>query len=120
MSRVVKPLKEMGAQIWGRKANSLAPLAVSGESLQPIHYYSPVASAQVKSCLLLAGLLTEGKTTITEPALSRDHSERMLRAFGANIEVDGETNSDFNWTNGDCTGGYQFGGFLVGSGSNRA
>jgi len=92
MSRVVKPLKEMGAQIWGRKANSLAPLAVSGESLQPIHYYSPVASAQVKSCLLLAGLLTEGKTTITEPALSRDHSERMLRAFGANIEVDGETN----------------------------
>lgn len=93
MSRVVKPLKEMGAQIWGRKANSLAPLAVSGESLQPIHYYSPVASAQVKSCLLLAGLLTEGKTTITEPALSRDHSERMLRAFGANIEVDGETNS---------------------------
>ncbi|MCZ8119375.1 MAG: 3-phosphoshikimate 1-carboxyvinyltransferase [Microcystis sp. LE18-22.4A] len=93
MSRVVKPLKEMGAQIWGRKAHSLAPLAVSGESLQPIHYYSPVASAQVKSCLLLAGLLTEGKTTITEPALSRDHSERMLRAFGANIEVDGETNS---------------------------
>ncbi|MCA2709672.1 MAG: 3-phosphoshikimate 1-carboxyvinyltransferase [Microcystis sp. M015S2] len=93
MSRVVKPLKEMGAQIWGRKANSLAPLAVSGQSLQPIHYYSPVASAQVKSCLLLAGLLTEGKTTITEPALSRDHSERMLRAFGANIEVDGETNS---------------------------
>lgn len=93
MSRVVKPLKEMGAQIWGRKANSLAPLAVSGESVQPIHYYSPVASAQVKSCLLLAGLLTEGKTTITEPALSRDHSERMLRAFGANIEVDGETNS---------------------------
>jgi 3-phosphoshikimate 1-carboxyvinyltransferase len=90
---VVKPLKEMGAQIWGRKANSLAPLAVSGECLQPIHYYSPVASAQVKSCLLLAGLLTEGKTTITEPALSRDHSERMLRAFGANIEVDGETNS---------------------------
>jgi 3-phosphoshikimate 1-carboxyvinyltransferase len=93
MSRVVKPLREMGAQIWGRKANSLAPLAVSGQSLQPIHYYSPVASAQVKSCLLLAGLLTEGKTTITEPALSRDHSERMLRAFGANIEVDGETNS---------------------------
>ncbi|GAL95354.1 3-phosphoshikimate 1-carboxyvinyltransferase [Microcystis aeruginosa] len=93
MSRVVKPLKEMGAQIWGRKANSLAPLAVSGQSLQPIHYHSPVASAQVKSCLLLAGLLTEGKTTITEPALSRDHSERMLRAFGANIEVDGETNS---------------------------
>lgn len=93
MSRVVQPLREMGAQIWGRKANSLAPLAVSGQSLQPIHYYSPVASAQVKSCLLLAGLLTEGKTTVTEPALSRDHSERMLRAFGANIEVDADTHS---------------------------
>jgi 3-phosphoshikimate 1-carboxyvinyltransferase len=93
MSRVVKPLREMGAQIWGRKAHSLAPLAVSGQSLQPIHYHSPVASAQVKSCILLAGLLTEGKTTITEPALSRDHSERMLRAFGANIDVDGDTNS---------------------------
>jgi 3-phosphoshikimate 1-carboxyvinyltransferase len=93
MSRVVQPLREMGAQIWGRKANSLAPLAVSGQSLQPIHYHSPVASAQVKSCLLLAGLLTEGKTTITEPALSRDHSERMLRAFGANIEVDADTHS---------------------------
>jgi 3-phosphoshikimate 1-carboxyvinyltransferase len=93
MSRVVKPLREMGAQIWGRKVHSLAPLAISGQSLQPIYYHSPVASAQVKSCILLAGLLTEGKTTITEPALSRDHSERMLRAFGANIEVDGETNS---------------------------
>ncbi|GAB1537704.1 hypothetical protein NUACC21_03550 [Scytonema sp. NUACC21] len=93
MSRVVKPLQEMGAQIWGRKGNSLAPLAVQGTSLKPIHYNSPIASAQVKSCILLAALMTEGQTTVTEPALSRDHSERMLRAFGAELTVDPETNS---------------------------
>jgi 3-phosphoshikimate 1-carboxyvinyltransferase len=93
MSRVVKPLTEMGAQIWGRKGNSLAPLAVRGQALQPIHYHSPIASAQVKSAILLAGLMTYGRTTVTEPAQSRDHSERMLRAFGAQIDVDPETNS---------------------------
>jgi 3-phosphoshikimate 1-carboxyvinyltransferase len=93
MSRVVKPLVEMGAQIWGRKGNALAPLAVRGQTLTPIHYHSPIASAQVKSAILLAGLMVEGRTTVTEPALSRDHSERMLRAFGAQIEVDPETNS---------------------------
>jgi len=91
MSRVVKPLQQMGAQIWGRKGNSLAPLAVQGQRLKPTHYQSPIASAQVKSCVLLAGLMTEGDTTVTEPALSRDHSERMLRAFGANLTVDPET-----------------------------
>lgn len=93
MSRVVKPLQQMGAQIWGRKNNSLAPLAVAGVALKPIHYHSPIASAQVKSCVLLAGLMTEGETTVTEPALSRDHSERMLRAFGAKLSVDPDTNS---------------------------
>lgn len=93
MSRVVKPLQQMGAQIWGRQNNSLAPLAVSGQILKPIHYHSPIASAQVKSCILLAGLSTEGKTTVSEPALSRDHSERMLKAFGANLEIDPQTNS---------------------------
>ncbi|GAP94048.1 3-phosphoshikimate 1-carboxyvinyltransferase [Leptolyngbya sp. NIES-2104] len=93
MSRVVKPLQQMGAQIWGRKQNSLAPLAIQGQALKPIHYQSPIASAQVKSCILLAGLMTEGQTTVTEPALSRDHSERMLRAFGADLTVDPETNS---------------------------
>ncbi|BAY94408.1 MULTISPECIES: 3-phosphoshikimate 1-carboxyvinyltransferase [unclassified Tolypothrix] len=93
MSRVVQPLQQMGAQIWGRKGNSLAPLAIAGQALKPIHYHSPIASAQVKSCILLAGLATEGKTTVTEPALSRDHSERMLRAFGAELSVDPETNS---------------------------
>src|SRR6476469_4422579 len=93
MSRVVKPLQQMGAQIWGRQGGSLAPLAVQGQALKPTHYQSPIASAQVKSCILLAGLMTEGQTTVTEPALSRDHSERMLRAFGAELSVDPETKS---------------------------
>jgi len=93
MSRVVKPLQQMGAAIWGRQESSLAPLAIQGQNLNPIHYNSPIASAQVKSCILLAGLMTEGKTTVTEPALSRDHSERMLQAFGAELSVDPETNS---------------------------
>ncbi|MCT7974974.1 3-phosphoshikimate 1-carboxyvinyltransferase [Laspinema olomoucense] len=93
MSRVVKPLQQMGAQIWGRNGNSLAPLAVQGQSLRPIHYHSPIASAQVKSCILLAALMAQGTTTITEPAVSRDHSERMLKAFGAEITTDPDTKS---------------------------
>ena len=93
MSRVVNPLRQMGGEIWGRKDGALAPLAVRGQALRPMHYQSPIASAQVKSCILLAGLLTEGETTVTEPALSRDHSERMLRAFGARLTVDPETYS---------------------------
>lgn len=93
MSRVVKPLQQMGASIWGRKNHSLAPLAIKGDQLQSIHYHSPIASAQVKSSILLAGLLTEGKTTVTEPAISRDHSERMLKAFGAELTVDPEVKS---------------------------
>lgn len=93
MSRVVKPLSQMGASIWGRNNNSLAPLAVRGRQLKPTHYHSPIASAQVKSCVLLAGLMVDGQTTVTEPALSRDHSERMLRAFGATLDIDRQTNS---------------------------
>ena len=93
MSRVIKPLQKMGAQIWGRQNGSLAPLAIQGQTLQPIHYHSPMASAQVKSCILLAGLMAQGQTTVSEPALSRDHSERMLQAFGAELSSDPETNS---------------------------
>ncbi len=93
MSRVVKPLQQMGAQIWGRQGGSLAPLAIQGQTLQPIHYQSPIASAQVKSCILLAGLMADGQTTVTEPALSRDHGERMLQAFGAEININPETHS---------------------------
>ena len=93
MSRVVKPLQQMGAKIWGRQDGSLAPLAIQGQTLQPIHYHSPIASAQVKSCILLAGLMAEGETAVTEPTLSRDHSERMLQAFGAELRRDLETHS---------------------------
>lgn len=88
MGRVITPLRQMGATIWGRKNHTLAPLAVQGQTLKPTHYQSPIASAQVKSCVLLAGLLTDGDTTVTEPNLSRDHSERMLQAFGATLTVD--------------------------------
>lgn len=93
MKRVIAPLTEMGATIAGKADNTLAPLGVSGQQLQPFHYHSPIASAQVKSCLLLAGLSVQGDTTVTEPSLSRDHSERMLKAFGANLSIDSATNS---------------------------
>ena len=87
MDRAINPLSQMGANIWGRMGNRLAPLAVRGQALKPIQYRSPVASAQVKSCILLAGLMTEGATTVIEPSLSRDHSERMLSAFGADLTI---------------------------------
>ncbi len=93
MSRVVNPLRQMGASIWGRDRGEKAPLAIAGQNLLPMHYNSPVASAQVKSCLLLAGLMTNGETIVTEPERSRDHSERMLAAFGADLSVDIRTNT---------------------------
>lgn len=85
MKRVLTPLSAMGARIWGRNNGERAPLAIQGGSLTPISYASPVASAQVKSAVLLAGLSVEGETTVTEPHLSRDHSERMLTCFGADV-----------------------------------
>lgn len=89
MSRIVEPLTRMGAQIFGRGENSLAPLAFRGGSLKGIQYALPVASAQVKSSLLIAGLYAEGQTAILQPAASRDHTERMLRSMGADVEVQG-------------------------------
>jgi 3-phosphoshikimate 1-carboxyvinyltransferase len=85
MRRVAGPLAEMGARIAGRQDGNLAPLAIAGQSLHGTTIHTPVASAQVKSALLLAGLTAAGPTTVIEPALSRDHSERMLRAFGAEL-----------------------------------
>ncbi|MGW8312114.1 MAG: 3-phosphoshikimate 1-carboxyvinyltransferase [Desulfuromonadales bacterium] len=85
MKRVVTPLVAMGARIWGRDGGEKAPLAIRGGGLKPITYRSPVASAQVKSAVLLAGLTVEGETSVTEPHLSRDHSERMLSYFGADL-----------------------------------
>ncbi|OIQ60700.1 3-phosphoshikimate 1-carboxyvinyltransferase 1 [Moorella thermoacetica] len=89
MGRVTGPLRSMGAAIWGRQNGELAPLSVRGGKLEPLAYTLPVASAQVKSALLLAGLFTPGETVITEPCRSRDHSERMLRAAGADLRVEG-------------------------------
>jgi 3-phosphoshikimate 1-carboxyvinyltransferase len=89
MGRIVKPLREMGAKIAGRKGGEFAPLAITGSRLHGIAYDSPVASAQVKSCLLLAGLYAEGTTHITEPRRSRDHTERMFRYFGIPLREDG-------------------------------
>ncbi|WP_028951907.1 3-phosphoshikimate 1-carboxyvinyltransferase [Synechococcus sp. CC9616] len=90
MGRVSQPLASMGADVRGRQGGSLAPLAVMGCRLKGTVIGTPVASAQVKSALLLAALTAEGATNVIEPARSRDHSERMLRAFGADLEVDGE------------------------------
>jgi 3-phosphoshikimate 1-carboxyvinyltransferase len=89
MLRVGGPLAEMGAVIHGRKGGHFAPLAVLGQPLRGTTIRTPVASAQVKSAILLAALTAAGPTTVIEPAQSRDHSERMLGAFGAQLEVGG-------------------------------
>lgn len=83
MKRVVEPLSRMGARILGRNKGSLAPLAISGGTLNAIGYESPVSSAQIKSAIMLAGLYADGETSVREPSLSRDHSERMFSLFGA-------------------------------------
>ncbi len=87
MRRVVDPLRRMGAEIGGRQDGNLAPLVVFGRRLKGISYALPVASAQVKSALLLAGLLADGRTVLTEPLPSRDHTERMFHGMGIPLEV---------------------------------
>lgn len=89
MDRVARPLRQMGARIDGRKNGSFTPISIRGGGLKGIEYSSPVASAQVKSSILLAGLHAEGMTTVIEPQSSRDHTERMLKAFGCEVEIDG-------------------------------
>jgi len=91
MRRVIGPLRQMGAKIDGRKDGEYTPLSIRGGGLQGISYQSPVASAQVKSAILLAGLQAKGVTSVTEPQLSRDHTERMLQAFGVKVVRDGLT-----------------------------
>ena len=89
MERVAKPLRLMGARV-DTQEGGRPPLRVTGGALQGIHYDLPMASAQVKSCLLLAGLYAEGETSVTEPAPTRDHTERMLAGFGYPVERRGE------------------------------
>jgi len=87
MRRVVEPLRLMGADIWGRKDGQFAPLSVRGNKLNPLHYTLPVASAQVKTALLLAGLYTTGETVIKEPLPTRNHTEKMLEIMRADLEI---------------------------------
>ena len=89
MKRIITPLTEMGAII--NSNNGCAPLEIIGSPLKGIDYISPVASAQIKSCVLLAGLYAENPTSVTEPSLSRNHTELMLKAFGADISTEGFT-----------------------------
>ena len=86
MKRIMAPLTSMGANIRSIRGNDCAPLLIHGQKLRGIHYASPIASAQVKSCVLLAGLYADTKTCVTEPYLSRNHTELMLSYFGAKVE----------------------------------
>ncbi len=87
MKRVVEPLRLMGANIWGREDGHFTPLSIKGSQLNPFQYTLPVASAQVKSALLLAGLYAKGETVIKEPLSTRDHTERMLEIMQADIKI---------------------------------
>ena len=91
MARIVQPLRRMGAEVMGRGGDSLAPLTIRGGELRGIEYDMPVASAQVKSSLIIASLFANGETALHQPALSRDHTERMLEAMGATLIEDGLT-----------------------------
>ncbi|MDD6193754.1 MAG: 3-phosphoshikimate 1-carboxyvinyltransferase [Lachnospiraceae bacterium] len=93
MKRIITPLSMMGADIKSLRGNDCAPLQINGGHLHPIHYDSPVASAQVKSAVLLAGLYCDGVTSVTEPVLSRNHTELMLSGFGAEVTSQGTTAS---------------------------
>lgn len=91
MKRIIDPLSRMGASIKSLHDNGCAPLQITGKPLHGIHYHSAVASAQVKSAILLAGLYADSTTQVTEPYISRDHSEIMLRHFGASVKTEGTT-----------------------------
>jgi 3-phosphoshikimate 1-carboxyvinyltransferase len=106
MGRVVSPLRQMGADIRARQDN-FAPLEIRGVRLHAIHYKTPMASAQVKSAVLLAGLFAEGATSVTEPARTRDHTELALEEFGVAIETHGKTIRIEGLGNGDGTGKLQ-------------
>lgn len=91
MKRIMTPLEMMGADIKSELENGCAPLLINGRKLKGIHYDSPVASAQVKSAILFAGLYADGETSVTEPAVSRNHTELMFDAYGVDVNVEGKT-----------------------------
>ena len=130
MGRVAEPLRQMGATILGRDGGRLAPLTIRGGNLRGIDYAMPVASAQVKSAILLAGLFAEGETVVHEPGPSRDHTERMLAGFevevkveaegrGAAVRLTGRTETDRR-RRVDDTGRLLFRGVSAGRGGHRA
>ncbi|MBI3540487.1 MAG: 3-phosphoshikimate 1-carboxyvinyltransferase [Candidatus Eisenbacteria bacterium] len=86
VARVVEPLRRMGASLWARSADRFPPLAIRGARLRPLRYELPIPSAQVASCVLLAGLFAEGETSVAIPGPARDHTERLLRALGVSVE----------------------------------
>ena len=91
MKRIMTPLNAMGANITSVHNNGCAPLSIKGSKIKAFHYDSPVASAQVKSAVLLAGLYGDGPTSVTEPAISRNHTELMLQSFGVDVRCEGKT-----------------------------
>ncbi len=118
MRRVVAPLEKMGAHFEGREKNNFAPITVRGGSLHGIRYPLPVASAQVKSAVLLAGLYAKGKTTVVEPVQTRNHTERMLSHFGKKVSVKGlsvsvEGKEDFQGTDVRVPGDISSAAFFI-------
>lgn len=91
MERLIKPLRSMGAEIYGRGKDSFAPLVIRGKKLHGIEFSLPVPSAQIKSAILLAGLFAQGETVLHQPVPSRDHTERLLKHMGAELEIDGNS-----------------------------
>ena len=89
MGRLIKPLRAMGAEIYGRGKDSLAPLVIKGKKLHGIEFSLPIPSAQIKSAILLAGLFAQGETVLRQPVPSRDHTERLLKHMGAELEING-------------------------------
>ena len=93
MGRIIKPLSLMGADIVSKENNDCAPLYINGSKLHGIHYESPIASAQVKSSILFAGMYADSETSVTEPYISRNHSEKMIQYFGGDITTVGTTHT---------------------------
>lgn len=91
MGRIITPLRTMGANIMARAGDTLPPIVIKGGGLKAVRYEMPVSSAQVKSAIALAGLYAEGETAVAEPVKSRDHTERMLPSYGADVRVEGKT-----------------------------
>ena len=122
MKRIVDPLREMGAKIEGREKGNFPPLTIVGGELKGINYLSPIASAQVKSCLLLAGLYAKGKTFVKEPYKSRDHTERMMqylgipvRIKGLEVQLEGENGESFKGKSFYIPGDISAGAFFIGA-----